>query len=315
MIYGECTYPEAYLLPGKYVSLDCEMVGIAGDSKKTSLAAKHGEDESSLARVSVVNYYGAILLDVFVRQRERVTDWRTAVSGVRESDMVNAKPFSEVQKAVSDLLKDRILVGHAVHNDLQALLLSHPHNMIRDSQILTGKYGTLSTQLPADTVGALTAPIKRNKRAALKKLVNQELDIDIQSGEHSSVLDARAAMALYRLHRKIWDKGYVPLTPVIKHKPPRSTVNDGLHHTPDSTRKRAAKEIEDDDTAIEPNKGTCTTAQRVKKQGISSGLSVVTKSRKEGSESKRVVTGLRNRGKNVSAKPAGTNWWATLGRK
>jgi RNA exonuclease 4 len=112
------------------------MVGIAGDSKKQSLAAKNGEDESSLARVSVVNYYGAVLLDEFVRQRERVTDWRTAVSGVRQSDMVHgvftptryinsllihnaAKSFSEVQKKVSDLLKDKVLVGHAVHNDLQ----------------------------------------------------------------------------------------------------------------------------------------------------------------------------------------------------
>lgn len=44
--------------------------------------------ESSLARVSLVNYYGAIILDEFVRQRERVVDYRTTVSGVRETDMI-----------------------------------------------------------------------------------------------------------------------------------------------------------------------------------------------------------------------------------
>jgi len=44
--------------------------------------------ESSLARVSLVNFYGAIQLDEFVRQRERVVDYRTQFSGVRESDMV-----------------------------------------------------------------------------------------------------------------------------------------------------------------------------------------------------------------------------------
>lgn len=44
--------------------------------------------ESSLARVSLVNYYGAIQLDEFVRQRERVVDYRTQFSGVRESDMI-----------------------------------------------------------------------------------------------------------------------------------------------------------------------------------------------------------------------------------
>ena len=30
-----------------------------------------------------------------------------------------AKPFEEVQKQVADLLDNRILVGHAVHNDLK----------------------------------------------------------------------------------------------------------------------------------------------------------------------------------------------------
>lgn len=30
-----------------------------------------------------------------------------------------ASPFAEVQEKVADLLKDRILVGHAVHNDLK----------------------------------------------------------------------------------------------------------------------------------------------------------------------------------------------------
>lgn len=35
-----------------------------------------------------------------------------------------AKPFVEVQKLVADLLKDRILVGHAVHNDLKVRLVS-----------------------------------------------------------------------------------------------------------------------------------------------------------------------------------------------
>ena len=94
--------------------------------------------ESSLARVSLVNFYGAEMLDVFVCQRERVVDYRTQWSGIRDTDMVHgeyavmcgivcelltsvwiAKPFKEVQKQVADLLEDRILVGHAMHNDLK----------------------------------------------------------------------------------------------------------------------------------------------------------------------------------------------------
>lgn len=35
-----------------------------------------------------------------------------------------AKPFEDVQKAVNELLDGRILIGHAVHNDLKVLILS-----------------------------------------------------------------------------------------------------------------------------------------------------------------------------------------------
>lgn len=46
-------------------------------------------EESSLARVSIVNFYGAIILDEFVKQRERVVDYRTQFSGIRPSDMIH----------------------------------------------------------------------------------------------------------------------------------------------------------------------------------------------------------------------------------
>ena len=44
--------------------------------------------------------------------------------------------FSVVQKEVSDLIEGHILVGHAIHNDLRTLYLSHPRSHIRD----TSKY-------------------------------------------------------------------------------------------------------------------------------------------------------------------------------
>ncbi|KAF5377420.1 hypothetical protein D9757_009718 [Collybiopsis confluens] len=113
--------------PGKYLATDRGMVGIDGS-------------DSSLARVSIVNYYGAVMMDEFVRQRERVVDYRTQWSGIREKDMVGAKPFKDVQKRVAELIKDRILVGHAIHNDLKALLLSHPWPLTRDTQYFAGKH-------------------------------------------------------------------------------------------------------------------------------------------------------------------------------
>lgn len=50
-----------------------------------------GGEESSLARVSIVNFHGAIQLDEFVRQKERVVDYRTQWSGIRPEDMIKGE--------------------------------------------------------------------------------------------------------------------------------------------------------------------------------------------------------------------------------
>lgn len=64
--------------PGRYLALDCEMVGVGIDAS-----------ESSLARVSLVNYHGTVILDEYVKQRKRVVDYRTRWSGIRKSDLIN----------------------------------------------------------------------------------------------------------------------------------------------------------------------------------------------------------------------------------
>ena len=38
-----------------------------------------------------------------------------------------AKPFDEVQRTVADLIKDRILVGHAIYNDLKVRASHHTY--------------------------------------------------------------------------------------------------------------------------------------------------------------------------------------------
>jgi len=116
-------------------------------------------EESTLARVSVVNYFGAVLLDEFVRQKERVTDWRTQWSGIRAKDMINggssfplfctdlrsppAKSFEEVQGAVSELIKDRILIGHAIQNDLKVCIFL-PYVRSTNSLLSSGPHAITS---------------------------------------------------------------------------------------------------------------------------------------------------------------------------
>lgn len=166
--------------PGNYLAIDCEMVGV-GDKGS----------ESVLARVSIVNFHGATIYDRFVRPQEKVTDYRTWVSGVRPKNLKGAPSFGEVQGEVANLIKGKVLVGHAIQNDLKALLLSHPKPLIRDTATFQPLRDLAKTKYPS-----------------LKKLANLVLGIDIQlEGEsHSSVEDARATMAVFRSQKPKWDE-------------------------------------------------------------------------------------------------------------
>ncbi|CAR25288.1 putative 3'-5' exonuclease [Lachancea thermotolerans CBS 6340] len=164
---------------GKYVAIDCEFVGVGPEGK-----------DSALARATVVNYFGHVVLDVFVKPQEKVTDWRTWVSGVRPQDMKEAVPFSVAQAKVAKTLENRILVGHSVAHDLQSLFLSHPRSAIRDT----------SRHLP------FRKQYAGGKTPSLKKLAKEILGIDIQGAEHSPIEDARATMLIYKSDRKEFER-------------------------------------------------------------------------------------------------------------
>lgn len=65
------------------------------------------------------------------------------------------------------LLKGRVLVGHALENDLSALLLDHPRKDIRD----TARFPPLMRS---------PAPGRKLKPRALRHLAAEELGLDIQ---------------------------------------------------------------------------------------------------------------------------------------
>lgn len=165
---------------GKYIALDCEMVG-------TGPPPDHADN--LLARVSVVNFHGEQLYDSYVLPLPgiEVADYRTEYSGIRPHHLrpSNARTFTNVQRDIAALMQDRILVGHALRNDLAVLMLSHPARDIRDTS-RHPKYRIAS----------------KGKAPALRNLARDELGWTIQTGEHSSLEDARATMALFRKEKK-----------------------------------------------------------------------------------------------------------------
>ncbi|KAJ9268926.1 hypothetical protein DTO212C5_4932 [Paecilomyces variotii] len=172
---------------GKYVAIDCEMVGVGPNP----------DNDSVLARVSIVNYNGEQVYDSFVRPKEMVTDWRTHVSGILPKHMLEARSLEEVQRDVAKILEGTVLVGHAVRNDLDALLLPHPKRDIRDT----------SKHPPYRKFAGGGSP-------RLKVLASELLGLKIQEGAHSSVEDARATMMLFRRDKDAFEREHAKKWPV-----------------------------------------------------------------------------------------------------
>ncbi|KNC81411.1 hypothetical protein SARC_06275 [Sphaeroforma arctica JP610] len=154
------------------------MVGVGYDGKR-----------SALAQVAVVNSQGNTVLLEYVIIKEKVTDYRTHVSGITRELLVGAKDFETVQKMVHDICHDKILVGHAINNDLKALMMSHPKTMIRD----TAKYKPLRKY-------------SNGRTPSLRLLAKKILNIQIQTGEHSPAEDAAATMQIFNLYKVEWEE-------------------------------------------------------------------------------------------------------------
>ncbi|KFQ26669.1 Apoptosis-enhancing nuclease, partial [Mesitornis unicolor] len=170
------------LHPGKYVAIDCEMVGTGPQGRL-----------SELARCSVVNYEGDVIYDKYVQPELPIVDYRTRWSGITKQHMKRAIPFKAAQAEILKILKDKIVVGHAIHNDFQALKYFHPKDRTRD----TSRIPMLNQK----------AGLPSKASVSLKSLASHLLHKKIQVGckGHSSVEDAQTAMELYRLVEVQWE--------------------------------------------------------------------------------------------------------------
>jgi RNA exonuclease 4 len=170
----------------RYVAMDCEMVGVG-----------LGGHRSALARVCIINWNGKKLMDNLVLPEEAITDYRTFVSGITQQDLESDKviDIEECRSQVLELLEGKVLVGHALKNDLHALGIAHPWYDTRD----TAKYEPFMKFRFDD---GILWPRK------LKELAKDKLDRDVQrpGASHSAFEDAKTALDLYKVVRPKWEK-------------------------------------------------------------------------------------------------------------
>lgn len=98
------------------LALDCELVYTTAGM--------------SLARATILDEAGKVLLDLYVLPSTPVLDYNTRFSGIKESDLASNKAvsLSQAREQLAGLMhKDTVLVGHGLENDLAALRLVHGH--------------------------------------------------------------------------------------------------------------------------------------------------------------------------------------------
>jgi RNA exonuclease 1 len=95
------------------VALDCELV--------------YTTSGMSLARLTVVNSEGDVVLDEHVKPNGALLDTNYRFSGVKLEHLAAAKlDISGVRKKLGEIIDEKtVLVGHGLENDLKAMRLVH----------------------------------------------------------------------------------------------------------------------------------------------------------------------------------------------
>lgn len=179
------------------VALDCEMVGI-GPIKTDEKGREYRE--STLAHVVIVDFNGRELYNKLVIPKEgidKITDYRTFVSGVKEEDLKDLNPethsYSKVIAEVRKKLKGRVIVGHGLKSDFKELDYKPAVNKVWDTAVID-QYMQDGTYIPA---------LRRFEREAKKlKHLAKEIagnNIQVSGRSHDPTEDARASMNLYRI--------------------------------------------------------------------------------------------------------------------
>jgi hypothetical protein len=174
-----------------YFCLRCGTVGIGP-----------GGLDSAVGRVTLVNWENQVIIDTFVKVPVRVTDYRTAETGITAQALCseNARKLEDVRAKVSNMIKGRILIGHGLEVDLSALGLMHPWCDVRDTAVHAPYMQEVNDPLtvmllPRDLQGLAIDVLRR----------------DISDSDGGPVVDAICCLDLYKVARSAWEADLIRL--------------------------------------------------------------------------------------------------------
>jgi RNA exonuclease 4 len=174
-----------------YFCLRCGTVGIGP-----------GGLDSAVGRVTLVNWENQVIIDTFVKVPVRVTDYRTAETGITAQALCSdkARKLEDVRAKVSAMIRGRILIGHGLEVDLSALGLMHPWCDVRDTAVHAPYMQEVNDPL---TVMLLPRD--------LQGLARDVLNRNISDSNGGPVMDAICCLDLYKVARSAWEADLIRL--------------------------------------------------------------------------------------------------------
>ncbi|KAK9447889.1 ubiquitin carboxyl-terminal hydrolase-domain-containing protein [Limtongia smithiae] len=198
----ECLAKEEAPEPGMLVAIDAEFVQLQQEestirSDGTRMLVR--PSRLSLARVSVVRgegpKAGIAFIDDYISTSEEIVDYLTEFSGIEIGDLDPAKskkPLVALKVAYKKLWLllnlGVVFVGHGLTNDFRTINIQVPKDQVIDTLDI---YYIKS----------------RHRKLSLRFLSWYLLQSNIQTENHDSIEDARAALYLYNKYREINTQG------------------------------------------------------------------------------------------------------------
>ncbi|CAK62273.1 unnamed protein product (macronuclear) [Paramecium tetraurelia] len=159
---------------GSILAIDCEMVECKNEI---------GASVQMLARITVVNYNGYVVLDQYYKPRFKVRNYITRISGITPQIIKDKPVYNDFEKQKLQLLfKDKTIIGHTLKSDFDAM----EFDLFNESRLF-------------EIRGGIKQYSQLNK--GLKKMCLKYLGQNIQQGQHSSEIDARATLFIFRKFR------------------------------------------------------------------------------------------------------------------
>eukprot|EP00941_MAST-03F_sp_MAST-3F-sp1_P002694 g2694.t1 len=190
---------------GDLIAIDCEFVALTEEKFEITSQGKRVVQRAadlSLGRVSILDGRrpgGKPFIDDYIIQPEPVVDHLSKFSGLHEGDLdptVSSHPLIPLKAAYLKLrhLIDRgcVMVGHGLKKDFRIANIYVPEKQVRD------------------TVELFKLPGQRF--ISLRFLAAYLLNWNVQSDEHDSIDDARAALLLFQKYEELKEKGLLQST-------------------------------------------------------------------------------------------------------